>query len=116
MNDEKYMLFQINIYVRSEDIKKYSYDLVSRVEERVRRELSFYSLSYKIDITINILPVLSNKSHLELSINTIDIDTDFVSNEMFVDGMKKSLSAILPSSIDYFIFRQFEDENFVIVE
>lgn len=116
MNEEKYMLLSINIYIKSEDIKKYTLVSSNQIENRMRRELSLYSSTCKVDLSINILPVLSNKSHLELTVNTISIDSDFISNNMFIDGIHNTLVNALPSKIDYFLFRQYKDANFLIVE
>lgn len=116
MNEEKLFLVTINIYVVASDIKKYSTDLISLVERTIKREISLYSLGNQCDVLLNVVPTLSSKSYLELSMNLVNINNDFLNDTNFVDKLHSTFLKILPSKFSYFIFKKFKDDNLIVVE
>lgn len=116
MNEEKIFLATINIYVLAIDIKKYSKELILDIERTIKREISLYSLGNQCDVLLNVIPTLSSKSYLELSMNLVNINNDFINETNIVDKLHSTFLKILPSKISYFLFKQYKDENLIVVE
>lgn len=115
-DDERFVLFTINIYIKSDDIRLYKVEDAKILETKIKRYLSLYLINTKMTTLINILPVISNVSHIEIGINKVNNSQSFINNEMFCKDIHDCLVSILPSKIDNFLLREFTGDDFIEIE